>query len=82
MKNSRSDTRPVKPPTPKRKRKKPPLTPARKAELFDYLVSRADTIRLHLNFGGNHDIYHEQGSEHSLERDITEAQGFENDDDE
>jgi hypothetical protein len=59
---------------------KPPLTTERKAELFDYLVSRADNIRLHLSFGGNHDIYHEQGTEHALEAKLVEAQGFEEDD--
>lgn len=58
------------------------LTIERKAELFDYLASRLDEMKLQLSFGGSDWIYHEQGSPEALAEQLYACMGYEEDSDE
>ena len=53
------------------------LTVERKAELFDYLASRLDEMKLQLDFGGSEWFYHEQGSPEDLADLLEQAQEWE-----
>ena len=53
------------------------LTVERKAELFDYLASRLDEMKLQLDFGGSEWMYHEQGSPEDLADLLEQAQEWE-----
>jgi len=58
------------------------LTVERKAELFDYLASRLDEMKLQLSFGGSDWVYHEQGSPEELAEQLEACMGYEQDDNE
>ena len=53
------------------------LTIERKAELFDYLASRLDSMKLQLNFGGTDWFYHEQDTPEELANLLEQAQIYE-----
>lgn len=55
------------------------LSIERKAELFDYLASRLDEMKLQLDFGGSEWMYHEQGSPEALAELLEQAYEWEED---
>ena len=57
------------------------LTVERKAELFDYMASRIDEMKLQLSFGGSDWIYHEQGTPEELAEQVETCMGYEAGDD-
>lgn len=56
------------------------LTTERKAELFDYLASRLEEMKLQLSFGGNEWLYHERGTPEELADLLETAIDWESDD--
>lgn len=62
-----------------------PLTIEQKAELFDYLASRATEIKLQLSFGGSDWVYNDRRDPVALAGSLYQAQEWEDhaeDDDE
>lgn len=62
-----------------------PLTMEQKAELFDYLASRASEIKLNLSFGGSDWVYNDKRDPSQLAAQLYQAQEWEDhaeDDDE